>query len=123
MFGTETKKSNSEIFPPRKCQYLFGNVRSLERVQIRLLYADLNGNCNDAKIEIYEELGDFSPNRKKATICSLEEAEKMNDIFPFIFGTILYDAKVAGMEGFRAVIRDACMDGYRPTRNGTSCEG
>ena len=102
------------------CEYQIGNIATFRDMHFRVIYTDLK-NCSQGKIEIYSGLGDTK--RKITTICSARDAEKTVIHIPDILMTVVYDIKVTGMRGFRAVVRDRCSQGQRPTRDGNDCEG
>lgn len=89
-------------------------------MQFRVIYTDFK-NCSQGKLQIYS--GSGAAKRKVATICSARDAEKTIVNVPDIVMTVVYDIKVTGMRGFRAVARDICNQGQRPTRDGKGCEG
>ena len=101
--------------------YQIGNVDTFLNMQFRVIYTDLPGNCSQGKIEVYRDLSTAESN-KIATFCSVEDAKKIVNI-PFYFMTVVYDVKVTGLRGFRAVVRDRCDRGFMPSRNGQLCEG
>lgn len=105
---------------PQHCQYKFGNVRTLNNIHFRVIYTDLTGNCSEGKIEVYDGLGDAK--RKLTTICSAKDAEKAILVRNY-FMTVVYDVKIPGLRGFRAVARDKCDRGFMPSRSGQYCEG
>ena len=86
-----------------------------------MIYTDLPGECNQGKIEVYKGQS-TTESDKLATICSVEDAEAIVNI-PHFLMTVVYDVKVTGLRGFRAVVRDQCDSGFIPSRNGQSCEG
>ena len=90
-------------------------------MQFRVIYTDLLGNCSQGKIEVYRDVGTVESN-KLATICSVQDAEKIVNV-PYFLMTVVYDVKVTGLRGFRAVVRDQCDPGFMPSRSGQSCEG
>ena len=90
-------------------------------MQLRVIYTDLPGNCSQGKIEVYRHLS-IAESNKLATICSAEDAKKIVYI-PFYLMTVVYDVKVTGLRGFRAVVRDRCDSGFMPSRSGLYCEG
>ena len=91
-------------------------------MQFRVIYTDLRGNCSQAKIEVYKDLNTVESN-KLATICSAEDAETIIVSVSSFLMTVVYDVKVTGLKGFRAVVRDQCEPGFMPSRSGQSCEG
>ena len=105
---------------PHNCEYKIANIETFKNMQFRVIYTDLQ-NCSQGKIEIFSGLG--ATKTRLTTICSARDAEKtivhVNDIFM----TVVYNIKVTGLRGFRAVVRDICNEGHRPTRDGKGCEG
>ena len=91
-------------------------------MQFRVIYTDLPGDCSQAKIEVYRGVN-IDPSNRVANICSVEDAEsKIVNVSSF-FMTVVYDVKLKGLRGFRAVVGDQCGTGFMLSRNGTSCEG
>ena len=86
-----------------------------------MFYTDLPGNCSQAKVVIYSGIGDSKG--KLATICSQEDAEKSIVHIDDFLATVEYHVKIAGLRGFRASVVDKCNTGFKPARNGTTCEG
>ena len=69
---------------------------------------------------MYRDVGTVESN-KLATICSAQDAEKIVNV-PYFLMTVVYDVKVTGLRGFRAVVRDQCGSGFILSRSG-QCEG
>ena len=91
-------------------------------MQFRVIYTDLPGNCSQGKIEVYKDLNIVGSN-KLATICSVKDAETTIVNVPSFFMMVVYDVKVTGLRGFRAVVGDQCGTGFLLSRSGQSCEG
>ena len=120
-FGSEGFSTFSNGQTPRRCEYQIGDVHTFRNLQFRVIYTDLPGDCSQGKIEVYKDLSTAESN-KIATICSAEDAEKVVNVPSFLM-TVVYDVKVPGLRGFRAVVRDQCNTGFKPSRSGQSCEG
>ena len=86
-----------------------------------MIYTDLPGNCSLGKVEVYRDLS-TAETSKLATICSIQDAEMIVNVPSFLI-KVVYDVKVTGLRGFRAVVRDQCGSGFVLSRSGHSCEG
>ena len=103
---------------PRVCTILIGstNFRSMD---FRVIYTDLSGNCSQAKIEVFDGVGATA--KKKATICSAEDARNATVRVNDFLMTVRYEVNIPGLRGFRASVTDTCDPGMIPPRSGTQC--
>ena len=105
---------------PHHCEYAIGNIATFRNMDFRVTYTDFV-NCSQGKMEIYS--GVLTNKQKLATICSAKDAADAVIRVPNFLMTVVYDIKVSGMRGFRAVAREGCSEGQKPTRDGMNCEG
>ena len=119
-FGSEGFSTLYNGHVPRRCQYTIGNLNTFHDMHFRVIYTDLPGNCSQGKIEVYRDLSTVESN-KLATICSVQDAETIVNV-PIFLMTVVYDVKVTGLRGFRAVVGDQCDAGFTLSRSG-QCEG
>ena len=120
-FGSEGFSTIYNGQVPQRCQYtIVGDVNTLRHMHFRVIYTDLPGNCSLGKIEVYKDVTTAEKN-KLATICSVQDAEMIVNV-PYFLMTVVYDVKVTGLRGFRAVAGNQCGSGFILSRSG-QCEG
>ena len=97
---------------------LIGTTTS-RSMDFRVLYTDLPGNCSQAKIEVFNVFG--ATEKKKATICSAEDARNAIVRVNGVLMSVRYEVNIPSLRGFRASVTDTCDPGMIPPRSGTQC--
>ena len=108
-FGSEGFSTFYNGQVPQSCVYTIADVKTFCALHFRVIYTDLPGNCSQGKIEVYRDISTAESN-KLATICSVQDAKTIVNV-PHYLMTVVYDFKVTGLRGFRAVVRDQCGSG------------